>query len=120
MFKDITIAILTGIALSQQILPPEDPARTAAAMMIAVMAFMILLELEDLWDKRQDIRQSAHRLTAALYKGLRQILRSVRSRIRWYLIRLCAWPIETAQRRRRRQMMREYMRRLREPQESEG
>lgn len=118
MLKDTTISILAGIALSQHILSPGDPARPAAALMIAVMAFMVLLELEDIWDKRQRIKQAAHRHTAALHRGLRHILRSAHSRIRWTLIRLHTWPIETAQRRHRRQMMQGYIQRLREmPQE---
>ena len=53
-------------------------------------------------------------ITGAVFSGLRQ----ARSRIRWWKICLRDWPAELAQRRRRRQMMREYIQRLREmPQE---
>ena len=40
------------------------------------------------------------------------ILRHAYSRIRWNLIQLRVWPIETVQRRRRRQMMQDYIRRI--------
>lgn len=114
MLKDTIIAILAGIAIAQRITPSGDPARAAIALITAVLAFMILLELEDLWDKRRQITQRTRNIITAVPKGLHNILRHTGSRIRWYLIGLRTWPIETAQRRRRRQMMRDYIQRLRD------
>lgn len=65
-------------------------------LVITVIVFMILLELDDLWDKRL------------------RIMQCIRSRMRWYKICLRTYPAELAQRRRRRQLMREYIQRLRE------
>ena len=96
MIKDIVIAILAGIAIAQRITLPWHPARAAVALIIAVMVFMILQALENQWDKRV------------------QISRQVRSRIHWWRIRLRTYPAKLAQRRRRRQMMRDYIQRLRE------
>ncbi len=97
MLKDIIIAILAGIA----IVPPGDPERVILVMGIAVMVFMVLLWIDDLWDKRQEIIQRTL-----------DILRYACSLIHWYLIRLCNWPIEVLQRRRRREAIREYVVRL--------
>lgn len=103
MIKDIIIAILAGIAIAQRITPPWHPARAAVALIIAVMVFMILQALENVWDKRV------------------QISCQVRSRIRWWRICLRTYPAELAQRRRRRQMMRDYIQRLRSlPPEERG
>lgn len=103
MIKDIIIAILAGISIAQRITPPWHPARAAVALIIAVIVFMILLALENLWDKRG------------------QISRQASSRIRWWKICLRTYPAELAQRRRRRQMMREYIQRLRSlPPEERG
>ncbi|MBD5529725.1 MAG: hypothetical protein HDR02_15180 [Lachnospiraceae bacterium] len=108
MIKDTIIAILAGIAIAQCFNPPDTPARLAIILIVAVTVFMILLEMEDLWDKRQLIKQHIH-----------NFLHQIRSCIRWYLIGLRTWPRETAQRRRRRQLIQDYIRRLREmsPQE---
>lgn len=103
MIKDTMIAILAGIAIAQCFNPPDTPARLAIILIAAVIVFMILLELEDLWDKRQQIKQRIH-----------NILHQIRSCIRWYLIGLRIWPRETAQRRRRRQLMQDYIQRLQE------
>ena len=103
MIKDTIIAILAGIAIAQRITQPGDPARVAIALVTAVVVFMLLLEMEDLWDKRQRIKQH-----------INNILHRICSCIRWYLIGLRTWPRETAQRRRRRQLMQDYIQRLRE------
>lgn len=94
MNKNTIIAILAGIAIAQRITPPWHPARAAVILIIAGVVLEALLALENLWDKRG------------------RISRQVRSRIRWWKIRLRTWPIELAQRRRRRQMMRDYIQRL--------
>ena len=121
MLKDTTISILIGIAIAQRITQPGDPARVAVILVIAVMTFMVLLELEDLWDKHQQIMQRTLTITSAVSKGICQILRDICSQVRWYKIRLRTYPAELAQRRRRRQMMRDYIQRLREmPQEERG
>lgn len=99
MIKDTTIATLAGIAIAQCFNPPDTPARLAIMLIAAVIVFMLLLELEDLWDKRQQIKQRIHQIHIC---------------IRWYLIQMCLWPRETAQRRRRRQLMQDYIRRLQE------
>lgn len=128
MFKNIAIAILIAIAMVQRITPPGEPGSLALALGIAIMAFMAIMEVEDLWDRRQHIIQRVHSIAAATSKYMRGIPRRVRSRIRWYLIRLRVWPIETARRRRRRQMMQDCIRRIqnmhpqergRNPEESE-
>lgn len=99
MLKDIVIAILAGISIAQQITPPGHPARAAVILIIASIVFKTLRELEDLWDKRVQIC----------------------SHIRWWRICLRTYPAELAQRRRRRQMMREYIQRLRSlPPEERG
>ncbi|MDE5892131.1 MAG: hypothetical protein K2H45_04300 [Acetatifactor sp.] len=121
MIKDTIIAILTGIAIAQRITQPGDPDRVAVILVIAWMAFMALLELEDLWDKHQQIMQRTLTITSAVSKATRRILRDISSRIRWYKIRLHTYPAELARRRRRRQMMRDYIQQLREmPQEGRG
>lgn len=94
MNKNTIIAILAGIAIAQRITPPWHPARAAVALIIAVMVFMILQALENQWDKRV------------------RISRQARSYIRWWRICLHTYPAELAQRRRRRQMMRDYIQRL--------
>ncbi|MDE5758699.1 MAG: hypothetical protein K2H85_08830 [Allobaculum sp.] len=103
MIKDTIIAILAGIAIAQCFNPPDTLARLALILIAAVTVFMILLELEDLWDKRQQIKQCIH-----------NILHQICSCIRWYMIQLRIWPRETAQRWRRRQLMQDYIQRLRE------
>ena len=55
MIKDIAIAVLTGIAIVQRITQSGDPQRPILVMGIAVMAFIVLLWVDDLWDKRQEI-----------------------------------------------------------------
>ncbi len=129
MIKDITIAILAGIAIAQRITQPGDPARVAVILVTGVIAFMILLELEDLWDKHQQIIQRTLTIVGAASRGICRIGRDIGSWVRWYKIRLRTYPAEMAQRQRRRQMMRDYIQRLREtppekrgrnPEESEG
>ena len=121
MIKDIVIAILAGMAIAQRITQPGDPARVAVILVMAVMAFMVLLELENLWDKHQQIMQRTLTITSAVFKGICQIGRDIGSWIHWYKIRLRTYPAELAQRRRRRQMMRDYIQRLREiPPEERG
>lgn len=119
MIKNIIIAILAGIAIVQRITPPGEPGGMALALGIAIMAFMAILEMEDLWDKRWHIMWRVHNIAAATSKYMRGIPRRVRSRIRWYLIQLCAWPVETARRRRRHQMMQDCIRRIQNMQPQE-
>lgn len=95
MLKDITIAILAGISIAQQITPSGHPARAAVILIIAGMIFKALLGMENLWDKRVRI---SHQIC---------------SRIRWWRICLRTYPAELTQRRRRRQMMQGYIQRLR-------
>ena len=115
VIKDIVIAI------AQRITQPGDPARVAVILVMAVMTFMVLLELEDLWDKRWQIMQRALTITSAVFKGICQIGRDICSWVRWHKIRLHTYPAELAQRRRCRQMMRDYIQRLREiPPEERG
>ena len=101
MIKDIAIAVLTGIAIVQGNTPPGAPQRPILVMGIAVMVFMALLWVDDLWDKRK------------------QIMRCICSRGCWCLIQLRTWPIETVQRRRRQQRTMDYIRRLQNMQPSE-
>ena len=115
MVKNIAIAILAGIAIAQRITPPGEPGSLALAPGIAIIALMATMEVEDLWDKRQRIIQRIHNAAAAIFKYMRNIPRRIHSRIRWHLIQLCAWPIETA----RRRMMQDYIRRLQEMQPRE-
>lgn len=114
MLKDIIIALLAGIAVAQQATQPGDPARGAVMLIAAVMAFMAVLEAEELWDRRMRIQQQAGTITGAAARGLRSILHRVQSRIRWWKIRLRAWPAEKAMQRRRRRMLVEYIQQLRE------
>lgn len=116
MLKNIAIAILIGIAMVQRITPPGEPGGMALALGIAIMALMVILEMEDLRDKRRHIMWRVHNIAAATSKYMRGIPRRVRSRIRWYLIQLRAWPIETAQQRSRRQMMQDCIRRIQDMQ----
>lgn len=90
MIKDAAIAVLAGILLSRMLTQQEDLIRVAA-MGMAVMVFIVLLWLEDEWDR--------HR-------------RQITSRIRWYSIRLRSLPAEMAGRRRRRKRMQEYIKGL--------
>ena len=121
MIKDIVIAILAGISIAQRITPPGYPARAAVILIIASMVFKTLRELEDLWDKRVQIWQGMQRIISAVFSGLCKILHQACSRIRWWKICLCTYPAELAQRRRRRQMMWEYIQRLRSlPPEEKG
>ncbi len=119
MIKDIVIAILAGIAIVQRITPTGEPGRLTLVLGIAIMAFMAIIEMEDLWDRRQQIIQRVHSIAAATSKYMRGIPRRVRSRSRWYLIQLRVWPIETARRRRRRRMMQDYIRRIQDMQPQE-
>lgn len=119
MFKNMIIAILAGIAIVQRITSPGEPGSLALALGIAIMAFMVIIEMEDLWDKRQQIIQRVHNIAMAASKYMRGIPRRVHSRIRWHLIQLRVRPIETAQRQRRHRMMQEYIRQIQDtrPQE---
>lgn len=110
MIKNIIIAILTGIAIAQQITPPGEPGSLALALGIAIIALMTILEVEDLWDKRQRIIQRIHNAATAIFKYMRSIPRRIHSRIRRHLIQLCAWPVETARRRRRNRIIQDYIR----------
>lgn len=112
MLKDITISILTGIAISQHFNLPDTPAGLAIILTVAVTVFMILLELEDLWDRRRQTTQHARAIAAGLGRGIRSITKRIRARIRWWLIQARTWPIERAQRRRRRRMMEEYIQQI--------
>lgn len=112
MLKDVVISILTGIAISQHFGPPDAPSRLAIILIVAVTVFMILLELEDLWDKRHQITQRAHTVTAAIRKHLHAIPRRIHSRIRWQMIQLRDWPQETAQRRNRRRKMQDCIQQI--------
>lgn len=114
MIKDITISILTGIVISQHFNPPDTPARLAIILIVAVTVFTLILELEDLWDKRQEITQRAHTVTAAIGRHIHTVRRRIYSRIIWQMIQLRAWPTERAQRRRRYQTLQGYIQRLRE------
>lgn len=118
MLKNIAIAILIGIAIIQWITPPGEPGSLALALGTAIMAFMIILQMEDLWDKRWHIMWRVRNIAAVTSKYMRGIPRRVRSRIRWYLIQLRVWPVETA-RRRRRQMMQDCIRRIQDMQPQE-
>lgn len=112
MLKDITISILTGIAISQHFNPPDAPSKLAIILIVAVTVFTLLLEMEDLWDKRHQITQRARTVTAAIRKHLHAIPRWIHSRIRWQMIQLRDWPRETAQRRNRRQKMQDYIQQI--------
>lgn len=112
MLKDITISILTGIAISQHFNPPDTPARLAIILIVAITVFMILLELEDLWDKRRQITQRTRTVTAAIRRHIHAIPCRIHSRIRWQMIRLRDWPQETAQRRSRRQKMQDCIQQI--------
>ena len=114
MIKSIVIAILIGIAIAQRITQPGDPVRVAVILVTGVMAFMALLGLEELWDKHHQIMQQILTITSAVSKGIYQIRRDISSRMHWYKIRLRTYPAELAQRRRRRQMMRDCIQQLRE------
>lgn len=114
MFKDTIISILTGIAISQRFNPPDTPARLAIILIVAVAVFTLLLELEDLWDKRQEITQRARTVTAAIDRHIHTFRHRIYSRIIWQIIQLRAWPTERAQRRRRCQTLQGYIQRLRE------
>lgn len=121
MLKDIVIAILASISIAQRITPPRHPARAAVILIIAGMIFKALREMENMWDKRVRIRQGIQRITSAVFSSLRRIPHQICSHIRWWRICLRTYPAELAQRRRRRQMMREYIQRLRSlPPEERG
>lgn len=104
MLKDIIISILIGIAISQQFNTPDVPARLAIILIIAVTMFMILLELEDMWDKRSQAVQRARSIAADLRRGIRGIIKRIRTR-----------TVEMLQRCRRRRLMAEYIRQIRAP-----
>lgn len=112
MIKDTIIAILAGIAISQRLTLPGDPARLAIILIVAVTVFTLLLELEDLWDKRQEITQRAHTATAAIGRYIHTVQRRICSRIIWQMIQLRAWPTERMQRRRRCQTLQDYIQHL--------
>lgn len=112
MFKDTTISILTGIAISQHFDPPDTPARLAIILIVAVTVFTLLLELEDLWDKRQEITQRARTVTAAIGRHIHTVRRRIYSRIIWQMIQLRAWPRERVQRRRRCQTLQGYIQQI--------
>lgn len=114
MFRNIIIAILIGIVVVQWITPPGEPGSLTLTLGTAIMALMAILEMEDLWDRRRQIIQRVHSVATAASKYMHGIPRRVRSWIRWNLIQLHVWPIETAQRRRRRRMMQEYIRQIQE------
>ncbi len=112
MIKDITISILTGIAISQHFNPPDTPAKLAIILIVAVTIFTLILELEDLWDKRHQITQRARTVTAAIRRHIHAIPRRIHCRIRWQIIRLRDWPQETAQRRNRRRKMQDCIQQI--------
>lgn len=112
MLKDIIISILIGIAISQQFNTPDVPARLAIILIIAVTMFMVLLELEDMWDKRRQAAQRTRAIAAGLGRCIRSIAKRIRARIHWWLIQARTWPAERAQRRRRRRMMAEYIQQI--------
>lgn len=114
MFKDTTISILTGIAISQHFDPPDTPARLAVILIVAVTVFTLLLELEDLWDKRQEITQRARTVTTAIDRHIHTFRRRIYSRIIWQMVQLRAWPTERAQRRRRCQTLQGYIQQVRD------
>lgn len=114
MFKDTTISILTGIVISQHFNSPDTPARLAIILIVAVAVFTLLLELEDLWDKRQEIAQRAHTVTAAIGRYIHTVRRRIYSRIRWQMVQLRTWPTEWAQRRRRCQTLQDYIQQIRD------
>lgn len=114
MIKDITISILTGIAISQHFNPPDTPARLAIILIVAVTMFTLLLELEDLWDKRQEITQRTHTVTVAIGRYIHTVRRRIYSRIIWQIIQLRVWPRERAQRRRRCQTLQGYIQQVRD------
>lgn len=112
MLKDITISILTGIAISQQFNTPDVPARLAIILIIAVTMFMALPELEDMWDNRQQAKERIGAIAAGLGRGIRSIAKRIHARIHWWLIQARTWPAERAQRRRRWRMMAEYIQQI--------
>lgn len=114
MFKDTIISILTGIVISQHFNPPDTPARLAIILIVAVAVFTLLLELEDLWDKRQEITQRAHTVIAAIGRHIHAVQRRIYSRIIWQIVQLRAWPTERAQRRRRCQTLQGYIQQIRD------
>lgn len=113
MIKDIIIAILDGISIAQGITPPGHPARAAVILIIAGMVFKALLGMENLWDKYLQIFQRLCSIIGAISTGLLLIRRRISSWFRWYLIQLYTWPVEMAQRHQRRQVLIEYIERLR-------
>ena len=114
MIKDITISILTGIVISQHFNPPDTPAGLAIILIVAVAVFTLLLELEDLWDKRQEITQRTRTVTAAIGRHIHTVRCRIYSRIIWQVIQLRAWPRERVQRRSRCQTLQGYIQRLQE------
>ena len=112
MLKDIIISILIGIAISQQFNTPDVPARLAIILIIAVTMFMALLEVEDMWDNRQQAKERIGAIAAGLGRGIRSIAKRIRARIHWWLIRARAWPAERAQHRRRWRMMADYIQQI--------
>ena len=120
MFKDLLIAVLAGIAIVQQYTLPGDPKRPVLVMGATVLILIIILGIDDLWDKRQRIKRHINSIAAAISASVRSSLRSIRSWGRWQLIQLRVWPVEAVQRRRRRRVIRECMRQIQNIQPREG
>lgn len=120
MFKDLLIAVLVGIAIVQQYTLSGDPKRPVLVMGVAVLTLIIILWIDDLWDKRQRIMQRINSITAAISASVRSSLRSIRSWGRWQLIQLRVWPVEAMQRRRRRRMIRDCIQQIQNLQPREG
>lgn len=114
MFKDTIISILTGIVISQHFDPLDTPAGLAIILIVAVAVFTLILELEDLWDKRQEITQRTRTVTAAIGRYIHTVRRRIYSRIIWQVIQLRAWPTERAQCRRRCQTLQGYIQQIRD------
>ncbi len=114
MIKDTIIAILAGIVIAQCFNPPDAPARLAIILIVAVAVFTLLPELEDLWDKRQEITQRTYTIAAAIGRHIHTVRRRIYSRIIWQMIQLRAWPRERVQRRCRRQTLQGYIQQIRD------
>lgn len=91
MIKNALIAILIGVMLVRIL--PEEHLTGAAALGMSLVVYLILLWLEDLWDKHRK-RIVAH--------------------IRWCGIQAREWPRELAGRRGRRKKMQRQVKSLQE------
>ncbi len=120
MFKDLLIAVLAGIAIVQQYTLSGDPKRPVLVMGVAVLTLIIILWIDDLWDKRQRIMQRINSITVAISASVRSSLRSIKSWGRWQLIQLRVWPVEAMQRRRRRRMIQDCIQQIQNLQPREG